>query len=85
MKKTIWIIFILGVIAICSFFTPISQGGMTQRGYYVYEYGVQYSSILDTHGRISEGRFALFLAVWAIICYSVSMLLQEFKKQKSVN
>lgn len=81
MKKTVWIAFILGVILICAFFTPISQAGSTQRGYY-YEYGVRYSSIIDTTGVISVGRFFIFLIIWAVLCYSVARLVTEFTGSK---
>ena len=80
MKKIILTIFILGVVALCAFFTPISRGGTTQRGYYITESRVEYSNIFNTNGPISVGRFFLFLAVWATICYSVAKLIGEFRK-----
>jgi uncharacterized membrane protein len=82
MKRAIWVIFIIGVIVLCSFFTPISHGGMTQRGYYITESSVLFSSIFDTTGPISVGRFLLFLLVCAIICYSLSMVFKGNKEPK---
>jgi hypothetical protein len=80
MKKIALTVFILGVITLCAFLTPISRGGTTQRGYYIAESRVEYSNIFNTDGPISVGRFFLFLVVWATICYSVAMLAGEFRK-----
>lgn len=80
MQKIAGIVFILGVIALCSFLTPISHGGSTQSGAYVTESYVEYSNIF-TSSPISVGRFFLYLTIWAVLCYALFLIFKDFKKK----
>lgn len=64
MKRIIAIVFILGLVLLCGFCTPIK--------YHEYRSGsdMYYTNIFSNKGDIIVGRFLLYIFIWTLLCFS---------------
>jgi len=68
MNKIVLTFYIIGLIAICSFATPVQS---------IYNNEIFFSHIFSPYGNIMIGRFMLYLLLLTIICLTLNYLLKE--------
>jgi hypothetical protein len=75
-KKIFLVIWILGVILIFSFRTPVKYYQFYNR------IVVIYTHIFSNRGKILAGQLVLYLIIWSALLYLTYMALAYFKKNK---
>ena len=75
MKRVFLIIFVLGLMLICTFITPVA--------YYRYydRFIVMYTHVFSDKGKILAGQFILYVLIWALFVY-LSYTLANYVKKK---
>lgn len=76
MKKTFLVIWILGVILIFSFRTPVKFYEFYNR------FVVIYTHIFSNRGKILAGQLVLYLLIWSALIFLTYAALAYFKKNK---
>lgn len=76
MKKIFLVIWILGVILIFSFRTPVKYYEFYNR------IVVIYSHIFSNRGKILAGQLVLYILIWSALIFLTYSVLAWFKKNK---
>jgi len=76
MKKVFIVLFLFGLILICSFITPIA--------YYRYydRFVVLYTHIFSDKGKILPGQFVLYILIWALFLFLLYTGVDYLKKKR---
>jgi hypothetical protein len=77
MKKIFIVIWLLGVILLFSFRTPVKYYQFYDR------YIVIYTHIFSNRGKILAGQLVLYLFIWSAIIFLVYLILKSLKKAKA--
>jgi hypothetical protein len=75
-KKTFLVIWILGVILIFSFRTPVKYYEFYNR------FVVMYTHIFSNRGKILAGQLVLYIFIWSAFLFITYSALAWFKKNK---
>jgi hypothetical protein len=78
MKQPFIIIWLLGVILICSFRTPVKYYQFYDR------FVVIYTHLFSNRGKILAGQLVLYIAVWSAFVFLAYVLMRSAKRNKQV-
>jgi hypothetical protein len=77
-QRLIAILFLLGLVLICSFLTPINFKGSGMNGLHSYDYNYNsYSNIFNKGGQLLLGQFLLYILIWFFFCLGLYFLLKK--------
>ncbi len=77
MSRIAYISFIIGVIILCLFFSPMRVCTNSSDAGYCLESVIVHTSIISDKGTLIIGRFLIYLLVWASICYALFLFLKN--------
>jgi hypothetical protein len=75
MKKIFIVIYVLGLLLLCTLNTPVKYYQFYDR------YIVIHTHIFSDKGKILAGQFLLYIVVWTVSVYLTYLLLQFVKRQ----
>ncbi len=74
MKKVFIVIYVLGLLLICTLKTPVKYYQFYDR------YIVIHTHIFSDKGKILAGQFILYIFIWSILVFGVYTLFKFIKK-----